>query len=57
MNNAAISTTISSLFENYTADTFAAEFRNYIENDCGLDAGDANDLSWKDCYSIIPHFI
>lgn len=53
MNNAAIYTTIDGLFENYTADTFAAKCHNYVKNDCDLDVGEANDLSWKDCYNFL----
>ena len=53
MKNAAISTTVAYLFENYTADTFTTECRNYVEKECGLDVGEANEISWQDCFNFL----
>jgi len=53
MKNAAIITTIKELKEIWNKESFVKACHTFVEKACGLETGNANDISWADCYDFL----
>lgn len=57
MENAAIVTTVHALLNTYTREIFTAECHRFVEVECGMPVGAANDRSWNDCYDFLVEYL